>query len=159
MIPLLLKLKAGQEEASLLSLDHDPDIFFSFLNNLENDGNRLTKRNVKLLMKFTVNLDQSLRQNIAYLRSVSEMDSSVETPVPVQPEPEAVTTVHHHHAPMVRSDTDELMYNPYAYKFYNNLRPPQGDAVDGKAAGDGKTPSPPHVPRQLSVLKPPSSMK
>jgi len=74
--PLLQELKTGQEETSLLSLDGDPDIFFSFLKELEENGNKLNKKNVKMLMKFTVNLDQSLRQNIAYLRAVSDVTKS-----------------------------------------------------------------------------------
>ena len=76
---MLHQFRAGHEKASLMSLDHDPDILYSFLVDLENgDRPRLTKRTVKLLMKFTVNLDHSLRQNIAYLRSVSDVDSSMD---------------------------------------------------------------------------------
>jgi len=75
VVPLLHKFKAGQEEVSLMSLDHDPDILFSFLLDLQK---RLTKRTVKPLMKFTVNLDQSLRQNIIYLRTVSDVESCMD---------------------------------------------------------------------------------
>ena len=79
VIPMLHQFRAGHENASLMSLDHDPDILYSFLVDLENgDRPRLTKRTVKLLMKFTVNLDHSLKQNIAYLRSVSDVESCMD---------------------------------------------------------------------------------
>ena len=113
MVPLLHKFKAGHEEASLMSLDHDPDIFFSFLMDLQSDPGkpRLTKRTVKLLMKFTVNLDQSLRQNIAYLRSVSDVESCMDAIEPADDvEPEVAAKGN----PVKKEDSVEILH-PYFY--------------------------------------------
>jgi len=112
VVPLLHKFKAGHEEASLMSLDHDPDIFFSFLMDLQNDRKpRLTKRTVKLLMKFTVNLDQSLRQNIAYLRSVSDVESCMDA---MEPTADVEPEVPEKGNPVKKEDSVDILH-PYFY--------------------------------------------
>uniref|UniRef100_H2YLV4 Uncharacterized protein n=1 Tax=Ciona savignyi TaxID=51511 RepID=H2YLV4_CIOSA len=55
-------------EATLLSLDGDPDLFLGFLQNFS-----ITKRRALELKSVTVNLDYSLRQNIALFRSLVDL--------------------------------------------------------------------------------------
>ncbi|XP_078492068.1 uncharacterized protein LOC100180590 [Ciona intestinalis] len=70
------ELHASMEtiDGSLLSLDADPDILYSFLYRLKLNGNHLNKGRVSLLNKYTVNLDHSLKQSIAYQRDVADME-------------------------------------------------------------------------------------
>jgi len=67
-----------EEHKSLLSLDADPDIFYSFLKELASTG--LTKSRAKELSLYTINLDQSLLQNIAHQRSLADIKRSKEIP-------------------------------------------------------------------------------
>lgn len=147
VIPLLHKFKAGHEEASLMSLDGDPDIFFSFLKEMEKDGNRLRKSNVKLLMKFTVNLDQSLRQNIAYLRSVSDVDSCVDIIETKTDQEDKTGGDESNKKSPKRSDSHELMH-PYVYGpgFYSS----------GVMNGAFPPMMPYHMPPQASIDRQPS---
>nr|CAB3262168.1 uncharacterized protein LOC100178218 [Phallusia mammillata] len=56
------------DESTLLSLDGDPDLFLGLLGCC-----KLTKRRALQLKNVTVNLDQSLRQNIALYRSLVDI--------------------------------------------------------------------------------------
>nr|XP_002120296.1 uncharacterized protein LOC100178218 [Ciona intestinalis] len=58
-------------EATLLSLDGDPDLFLGFLQNYS-----ITKRRAIELKSVTVNLDHSLRQNIALYRSLVDLQKN-----------------------------------------------------------------------------------
>jgi len=60
-------------EATLLSLDGDPDLFLGFLQQCS-----ISKARAMELKIITVNLDQSLRQNIALYRSLVDLKNQEE---------------------------------------------------------------------------------
>lgn len=60
----------------MLSLDGDPEMFFSYLILLQNCN--FNKYKIRELEKYTVNLDHSLRHNIAFDRDLSFMKASDE---------------------------------------------------------------------------------
>ncbi|XP_076810763.1 uncharacterized protein LOC143453352 isoform X2 [Clavelina lepadiformis] len=66
------ELTSSDSSCSLLSLDGDPDILYSYLVNLK-EKNRLNKSRVKELFKYTVNLDYSLKQDISHERGMNDM--------------------------------------------------------------------------------------
>ncbi|XP_039260381.2 uncharacterized protein LOC120336713 [Styela clava] len=68
---------------SLLSLDGDPDIFYSYIQLLGDCG--FTKSRIQRLERYTVNLDYSLRHTIAFYRDLSCMNPN-ESKTPVQPD-------------------------------------------------------------------------
>ena len=148
-----------------MSLDHDPDIFFSFLMDLQKgDQPRLTKRTVKLLMKFTVNLDQSLRQNIAYLRSVSDVESCMDAIEPTtEPTPESPLK-----EKLVKKEDSVEILHPYMYGpgwygagLYNTafdprIPYPSGNHISGLQPAHSFTTQPSVAP-QPSMISPEKS--
>jgi len=55
----------------MLELDGDPDIFYSFLRELMFVG--MNKGRAKLLEQYSINLDHSLRQTVAYRRALLDI--------------------------------------------------------------------------------------
>lgn len=60
-------LQAGESAKKLMNLDGDQDLFVSFLYNLRQ---QMTKQKVNNLLKYTINLDHSLLQSIAFHREI-----------------------------------------------------------------------------------------
>ncbi|XP_076817265.1 uncharacterized protein LOC143462849 isoform X2 [Clavelina lepadiformis] len=71
-----LKAIEGDEKDSLLALDCDPEILYSFLKELK-EKEMLNKLSMTQLQKYTINLDHSLRSSIVRFRCTEDVDSKV----------------------------------------------------------------------------------
>ena len=87
VLPEIKAIKSGQQEASLMALDNDPDIFYSLLHELKMKRPRFNKSRLKELLPFILNLDHSIGSDIAYKRHIWEL---VKDDTPAEKEEEAV---------------------------------------------------------------------
>ena len=74
VLPEIKAIKSGQQEASLMALDNDPDIFYSLLRELKKKRPKFNKSRLEELLPFIVNLDHSIGSDIAYKRNVWELE-------------------------------------------------------------------------------------
>ncbi|CAK8684873.1 unnamed protein product [Clavelina lepadiformis] len=86
------ELTSSDSSCSLLSLDGDPDILYSYLVNLK-EKNRLNKSRVKELLKYTVNLDYSLKQDISYERGMNDMANLTKSKLHQQHEADSLSSL------------------------------------------------------------------